>query len=84
MQRLFIVLLYSWAGGDAVVKLTRLRFVRERKAMTQRELAARAGITHVQISRIENGDAEPYPSTVRKLAAALNVEPAELMEPAEA
>lgn len=64
-----------------MAKLTRLRSLRERKALTQRELAEKAGITHVQISRLENESAEPHPSTVRKLAAALGVEPAELMEP---
>lgn len=63
-------------------KLTRLREVRERRALSQRELAEMAGLTHVQISRIENG-VEPYPVTVRKLAAALDVEPADLMEAAE-
>ena len=65
-----------------MVKLTRLRTVRERKALTQRELAERSGVTAVQISRIENGEANPYPSTVRKLAAALNVEPHDLMDDA--
>jgi transcriptional regulator with XRE-family HTH domain len=64
-----------------MVKLTRLRAIRERKALSQRELAALAGMTHTQISRIETGLSEPYPSTVRKLATALSVEPSELMEP---
>lgn len=69
---------------QVMVKLTRLRTVRERKALSQQELAMLAGISRVAVVRIEAGDSEPYPSTVRKLAAALNVEPAELMEPAEA
>ena len=64
-----------------MAKLTRLRAIRERAALTQRELAEQAGITPVQVSRIERGEAEPYPSTVRKLAAVLKVKPAELMEP---
>ncbi len=64
-----------------MVKLTRLRAVRERAALTQRELAAKAGVTYVQISRIERGEAEPYPGTVRKLATALGVAPTDLMEP---
>jgi transcriptional regulator with XRE-family HTH domain len=42
------------------------------------------GVGYVQISQIENGDAEPYPSTVRKLAQALGVAPHELMEPEDA
>ena len=64
-----------------MVKLTRLRGIRERAALTQRELAERAGVNYVQISRIERGDVEPYPSTVRKLAQALGVTPSDLMEP---
>lgn len=63
-----------------VVKLTRLRAVRERRALNQRELGKKAGVTAASISRIENGLAEPYMSTIRKLAAALDVEPADLME----
>lgn len=66
-----------------MVKLSRLRPTRERKALSQRELAALAGMTHTQISRIETGLSEPYPSTVRKLAAALGVDPTDLMEPIE-
>ncbi len=63
------------------MKLTRLRTVRERAALTQRELAAKSGVNYVQISRIEQGDVEPRPGTVRKLATALGVAPVELMEP---
>jgi transcriptional regulator with XRE-family HTH domain len=64
-----------------VARLTRLKAMRERKALTQQELADRAGINRVTLARIETGGAEPYPATVRKLAEALGVEPAELMEP---
>lgn len=64
-----------------MVKLTRLRAVRERAALTQRELALKAGITPVQISRLERGEDAPRPPTVRKLAEALGVAPADLMEP---
>jgi transcriptional regulator with XRE-family HTH domain len=63
-----------------VVKLTRLKALRERQALTQEELARKAGINRVTLARIETG-AEPYPATVRKLAEALGVEPAALMEP---
>ena len=66
-----------------MVRLARLRQVRERKALTQEELAAKAGITRTALSRLESGAAEPRPSTVRKLAAALSVEPEALMDPAE-
>lgn len=63
------------------MKLTRLRTVRERRALTQVELAAKAKINRVSLARIETGDAEPRPSTIRKLAEALGVEPEQLMEP---
>jgi transcriptional regulator with XRE-family HTH domain len=63
-----------------MVKLTRLKAVRQRKALSQQELAERAGINRVTLARIETG-AEPYPATTRKLAQALGVEPEALMEP---
>ena len=46
-----------------------------------KELAAKAGVSPVTISRVENGLDDPQPATTRKLAAALGVEPADLMEP---
>jgi transcriptional regulator with XRE-family HTH domain len=64
-----------------MVKLTSLRALRVRKALTQQELADQAGLTRVTVTRIEAGLDEPRPSTIRKLAAVLGVEPHELMEP---
>jgi transcriptional regulator with XRE-family HTH domain len=64
-----------------VVKLTRLRMWRERKALTQQQLAEKAGLTRVTVARVEAGLEEPYPTTVRKLANALGLEPEELMDP---
>jgi len=62
--------------------LTNLRVVRESKALTQGELAQRAGTTQHTISRIEQGTLQqPRLTTVRRLAAALDVAPAELMAP---
>lgn len=66
-----------------VVKLTRLRLVRERQALSQKELAAKAGVSPVTISRVENGVDDPQPSTIRKLAKALGVKPADLMDTQE-
>jgi transcriptional regulator with XRE-family HTH domain len=66
-----------------MVKLRRLRHVRERKALTQEELAAQAGISRTALSRIESGVTEPRPSTLRKLADALGVEPEALIGPEE-
>jgi transcriptional regulator with XRE-family HTH domain len=64
-----------------VVKLSRLKAIRERQALNQRELASKAGLTPATLSRIESGAQEPYMSTVRKLAEALGVKPTDLMEP---
>jgi transcriptional regulator with XRE-family HTH domain len=63
-----------------VVRLTRLRALRERKALTQDELAEIAGVSRQTVLKIEGG-LEPRPPTIRKLAKALGVEPADLMDP---
>jgi transcriptional regulator with XRE-family HTH domain len=64
----------------AVIRLTRLRAIRERKALTQDELAQLAGVSRQTVIKIEGG-LEPRPPTIRKLATALGVEPQALMEP---
>jgi transcriptional regulator with XRE-family HTH domain len=64
-----------------MVKLTRLKDVRQRKALTQQQLAEKAGVNRVTIARIETGKDEPFPTTLRKVADALGVEPEELLEP---
>ena len=46
---------------------------------TLRELAERSEVSHNTITMIENRHRTANPSTVRKLAAALGVEPSELM-----
>ena len=55
---------------------TRLKQLRERHILTQKELGERAGVPVVTISRIETAwrGFRPYPSTVRKLADALGVD----------
>ncbi|MCA1728589.1 MAG: helix-turn-helix domain-containing protein [Actinobacteria bacterium] len=52
---------------------------RQREALTQAELAAKAGIAEVTLSRIERNQADPHMSTIRKLATILNVHPRELV-----
>ena len=55
----------------------RLAQARKRKVWSQEELATAAGVPVVTISRIETGYTEaPRPSTIRKLASALGVDPA--------
>ena len=59
--------------GDKVKRL------RDKRALTQEELAAKAGLTVAALSRIERNNAEPRPTTRRKLAKALGVDPSELI-----
>lgn len=43
----------------------------ENRKMTQRQLAARVGITEGQLSRYISGDREPKPNTLANIATAL-------------
>jgi len=58
-----------------------VKTTRERQALSLRELAARSGVGASAISEIERGLRQPHPSTIRKLAAALGVEPRDLLKP---
>jgi transcriptional regulator with XRE-family HTH domain len=63
-----------------VVKIgTQLRAARERALLTQEELGAQAGVQPLTISRIETDKVEPRYRTIRKIAKALGVDPAELL-----
>ncbi len=60
----------------------KMREARLTKHMTQRQLAHAAGLTNETVNRIERAH-EPrtvYPLTARKLADALGVPPADLVE----
>lgn len=56
----------------------RLKQLRVRAALSQRELARRAGIVESTIVRLEAGGQPPRPTTIHKLARALNVQVAAL------
>jgi len=56
-----------------------LKRLRTLNALTQEELAAKAGLTPAAVARIERNEAEPRPSTLRKLAGALSVTPAAIV-----
>lgn len=65
-----------------MVRLGRLKVTRLRKALTQAQLAEKAGVHRATISRLEGeGEDEAFPSTTQKLAKALGVDPEDLMEP---
>lgn len=58
----------------------RLKDLRVRRALTQEELADKARIGKNTVNRIERNLTEPHMSTLRKIAAALGVEPSELVK----
>lgn len=59
--------------------LTRLKEFRERRMLTQYELAKLSGVGRSTIARLETTDLRAYPSTARKLAQALKVRPEDLV-----
>ena len=58
----------------------KVRETRRRKLLTQEQLADKAGVGVNTIIRIERNQVEPHSRTIRKLAAALGVSPADLIE----
>jgi transcriptional regulator with XRE-family HTH domain len=58
----------------------KVRRLRDERALTQEELAEKAGITVTALSRIERNSAEPRAKTRRRLAEALGADPRELLE----
>jgi transcriptional regulator with XRE-family HTH domain len=60
-----------------------LRRLRLEQFLSQAELARRAGLHALTITRLEGGTTAPSTRTVRGLADALNVEPRELATPHE-
>lgn len=57
----------------------RLKKQRTRRALTQAQVAERAGVTTATVARIERDEIEPRMTTLRKLAQGLEVDPAELV-----
>ena len=57
-----------------------VRIWRMRRAMTQAELAKKAGVGVNTIVRIERNQTEPRPPTIRKLAEALRIDTSELVQ----
>ena len=55
-----------------------LKDLRESKFLTQRELAEKSGVGVATIARVEKGIRQPTFRTIKRLAAALGVEPADL------
>jgi transcriptional regulator with XRE-family HTH domain len=67
------------ARTQAVVYIgDRLKSLRIEQALTQAELAEKAGVALNTVARLERNETEPHMPTARKLAAALGVHPREL------
>ena len=58
----------------------KLRAMRLARALSQRDLAERAGVTQKTVLELELGRQEPQLRTIRRIAAALGVEPVEVDE----
>jgi transcriptional regulator with XRE-family HTH domain len=58
----------------------RLRELRKRTLLTQKELADKSGVGVTTIIRIERNQVEPHGRTIRRLAEALSVAPEELVK----
>jgi transcriptional regulator with XRE-family HTH domain len=61
------------------VNVQRLRALRQQRVLTLRELETRSRVAYNTIWHLENGKRGAQPRTIRKLAAALGVEPEELV-----
>ena len=55
-----------------------IRYLRELDGLSLADLHERSGVQIAQLSRIERGLSKPRPTTLRRIAHALGVEPAEL------
>jgi transcriptional regulator with XRE-family HTH domain len=62
-----------------VLMTRRLRELRERVSLSQMKLSERSGVSRATIADLELGKRGAQPKTRRKLAAALGVEPWELV-----
>jgi HTH-type transcriptional regulator, competence development regulator len=58
----------------------KLRRLRKRHVWLIGDLSRESGVHRNVISKLENGRGGAYPETIRKLAEALGVDPAELVE----
>jgi DNA-binding XRE family transcriptional regulator len=62
-----------------VQPLARLKEDRERRMLTQHELAKLSGVSRATIARLETTTTRATPTTARKLAKALKARPEELV-----
>jgi transcriptional regulator with XRE-family HTH domain len=68
------------SGDSGMTFGQRLRVLRVERRLNQKDLAAAAGIDVTYLSKLENGRLDPpAEETIRRLAAALEFEPTELL-----
>ncbi len=60
--------------------VSKMKALRQERVLSQRELARMAGLAQGTVWRLENGFPEARPSTIRKIAGVLGVEPRELVK----
>lgn len=60
--------------------MERLKELRRKRVLSLRELEEKSGVSYNTIWRLEDGRQGAHPRTLRKLAAALDVEPSELIK----
>jgi transcriptional regulator with XRE-family HTH domain len=66
---------------DILVKVgRRIRYQRTARGISQEVLSARAGLSQANLSRIENGKAEPGLRTLADIAHVLNMKLSELLQ----
>jgi len=58
----------------------KLRVLREERALTQKEAAELANVSHLTLIDLESGKRDPYMPTVTKIARAYGVPVEELVE----
>lgn len=78
----FPMVLCAWRPDDPWVGNlgSNLREARVRLKLTQEQVAERSGVHATEVSRIEAGKRDPQVSTLKKLAAAVEVPPARLLD----
>ncbi len=60
--------------------MERLKELRRERVLSLRELEEKSGVSYNTIWRLEDGRQGAHPRTIRKLAEALGVEPAQLIK----
>jgi transcriptional regulator with XRE-family HTH domain len=66
--------------GSRSIPLPGLRAARQKAGLTQSELAEMASVARGTVHRLETLERGGYPHTLRKLATALGIEPAQLVQ----